>query len=291
MAELPARVISKMPDQVPVGQRFSQLYLRPDRLASDSPRLRRRLITAFQDAVGQRSADFGQYLERELGIQLVRRGAMNPYLDWEDLRDGELRDILDSITLLGGYLRASRMTSERIYLPAVQRIFAEESASYRIDPDFGVHPAVDGAYQANIQSAVRSLAAAQFGAARAHIQRADDELLPAGNTRESIRAAYDAVENIFRQQFDRAPHINRASIQNDLRPLVDRVHADPVEKRTAGKIVDALADWVDACHNYRHEPGHPEPTPPSDELAVLLVSQGISFSRWLADLMRLSNGP
>ena len=210
---------------------------------------------------------------------------------WDRLRDGELRDILDSITLLGRYLRRNRSASERIYIDAVRRTLAEESANYRVDAEFGVHPAVDGAYQASIDGAVRSLAAARFEAARSHIQKADDQLLPAGNTREAIRAAFDAVENIFRQQFARAPSINRTSIQNDLRPRVDRLHSDPVEKRTAGKVVDALTDWVDACHNYRHEPGHQEPAPAPDELAVLLVSQGVSFSRWLADLMRLVAAP
>lgn len=275
-----------MTEQPSQGQRFSQVYLRPDRLASDTPRLRRRLVSAFRDAIGQRDVEVGQYLERELGIELVSYGISHGYLDYGDLRDGELRDVLDAITLVGQFLRRRGFASEMPFLSSVRRILLEESASYRVDDDFGLHPAVDGAYQANIVSAVRSLSAGSFEAARSHIQRADDLLLPAGNTRDAIRAAFDAVENIYRQQFSRAPHINRASIQSDLRPLVDGLHADAVERRTASKTVESLSDWVDACHNYRHEPGHAEPTPPSHDLAVLLVSQGISYGRWLADLMK-----
>lgn len=276
-----------MPHETPQGRRFSQLYLRPESLTSDGPRLRRRLIGAFQDVIDRRALEFGTHLERELGIKVMGSGSMSAYVLWDKLGEGELRDILDTITLLGHYLRAQRMTSEVRFLTAVRRILSEESASYRIDPDFGVHPAVDGAYQANVEAAIRSLAPANFLAARGHIEKADKQLLPAGDTREAIRAAFDAVENIFRQQFSRAPHINRGSIQSDLRPLVDRLYADGVEKRTAAKMVDALSDWVDACHNYRHEPGHPEPTPPSEDLAVLLVSQGFSYARWLADLMQM----
>lgn len=211
---------------------------------------------------------------------------MTAFLSWATLTGGELRDILDTITLLGQYMRRQGMVSEGRFRTEVQRILGEESASYRIDADFGIHPAVDSAYQANVDAAIRSLALSKFSAARGHIERADHQLLPAGNTREAIRAVFDAVENVFRQQFERATHINQATIQNDLRPFVDGLYADPVERRTAAKIVNSLSDWVEACHFYRHEPGHAEPTPPSHDLAVILVSQGISYARWLADLMQ-----
>jgi hypothetical protein len=42
-----------------------------------------------------------------------------------------------------------------------------------------------------------------------------------------------------------------------------------------------FADWVDACHNYRHEDGIEEPSQPPIELAVELIGVGGSFLRWL----------
>ena len=277
-----------MTDEVPQGQRFSHLYLRPDQLAVDSPRLRTRLVLASREAVGGSAVTFGSYLERELGIRVLRRGTMTAYVPWDDLARWELKDVLDTITLVSRFLTPDAVNTAKVFAREVTRIFAEESANYRLDNKFGIHPAVDAAYQATFDASVRSLGSARFQAVREHLAKADDELLSTGNSREAIRSGFDAVENLFKQLFPRATNINRTTIQNDLRPLVDRLYSDPPEKRTALKIVESLVDWVDACHNYRHEPGHSEPTPPEWDLAVLVVSQSIAFSRWLAVLLKRS---
>lgn len=38
--------------------------------------------------------------------------------------------------------------------------------------------------------------------------------------------------------------------------------------RAANKAINALGDWLDACHNYRHEDGVEEPSQPPIDLAV-----------------------
>ena len=86
--------------------------------------------------------------------------------------------------------------------------------------------------------------------------------------------------------FDGAIALNSATVQSYLRPFIERTHADKIAKRTALKTCDSLKDWADACHNYRHAPGEPDPARPPEELAVVLVSQGFTYVRWLADLKR-----
>ena len=49
-------------------------------------------------------------------------------------------------------------------------------------------------------------------------------------------------------------------------------------------LVDALADWINAAHFYRHGQGSEEPVQPPLELAIAMVSSGGSFLRWIADL-------
>jgi hypothetical protein len=47
--------------------------------------------------------------------------------------------------------------------------------------------------------------------------------------------------------------------------------------------VDAFRDWVDAAHFYRHEAGREAVAQPPLSLAILLISAGASFLRWLAE--------
>ncbi|MCX5578864.1 hypothetical protein [Kaistia terrae] len=275
-----------MNEEIPKGRRFSLLYVTQDSAASDSERLRNRLSKRFELSVGERSYEVGSFLERELGIELLRLGSDRYYLRWDDFRKVELRDLLDSVTLIGRSVRAQNQHLGAIYFREVSRIFEEERTAYRLDEDFGVHPSIDPAYEANLESAVRGLSSLGFNAARDYLQKADDELLPSGDTRQAIRSVFDAVENVFKQVFPKATSVNSKTIQNELRPHVERSHADGPEKRTALKNVEALTDWVDGCHNYRHEPGHQEPIPPQEGLAVLIVSQGIGYARWLAELSK-----
>jgi len=273
-----------MEDDHACGKRFSLVYLKSDRLIPDSIRLRRRLIAVFEGEIGHNSGEVGRILQGELGISVLTFNYGSYFVTWSDILRWEMRDVLDAITLIGRTFDGNEGKYSR-FKREISRIFAEESASYRLDEKCGVHPAIDAAYLANFDSMIRHLGSKRFESARTHVAKADDELLPAGNSREAIRAIFDAVENLYKQIFPKAQSINSAGIKNDLKPFAQRFYLDGPEARAVSKNVDALSDWVEACHNYRHDPGHPDPTPPSEELAVLIVSQGIGYVRWLADLL------
>jgi hypothetical protein len=67
--------------------------------------------------------------------------------------------------------------------------------------------------------------------------------------------------------------------------LVQKLYGeDAVALRAANKQVAAFKDWVDASHNYRHEAGSEEPVQPPLDLAVLAISNGTAFLRWLIAL-------
>lgn len=276
-----------MSDGAQIGQRYSLLYLRPDEALSDSPRFRRRLSKRFDATVeSDDHPAFGAHLERELGIAVLSPGSWTDYIHWDDILDWELRDILCAITLVGRYASTKKTHEASQYPAQIARIFTEESANYRLDEKCGVHPGVDTAYQANYVASIRGTEQEAYTAARSFLSKADDNLMPDGDRREAVRAAFDAVENIFKIAFDGAISLNKMTINGHLRPFVERTHTDVVAKRTALKSCEALMDWADACHNYRHAHGEPEPAAPPEELVVVLVSQGFSYVRWLADLRR-----
>jgi len=48
--------------------------------------------------------------------------------------------------------------------------------------------------------------------------------------------------------------------------------------------MEALSEWVEASHNYRHEPGSVEPAQPPGDVAILAISLAASFIRWLVGI-------
>lgn len=272
-----------MSTNMPQGQRFSLLYLRPDTLRNDSPRLRRRIAKLLELRIDNRAYDIGQRLERELGIQVVFRSGGSSYINWKQFLEWELRDVLDAITIVGRATSTSTAQRNAVFVSEANRVFKEESAAYVVDADYGVHPIVDAAFSASLSSAVRGLAG-RSQAALEHVETAEKELLPGGNTRSAIRAVFDAVENLFKQMFPGVTHVNSGAIKNDLRPLVQSTYDAGVEQHAALKCVEAFSDWVNACHFFRHDAGEVVSTPPSEDLTVALVSQGLGHIRWLSDI-------
>ena len=47
-------------------------------------------------------------------------------------------------------------------------------------------------------------------------------------------------------------------------------------------LINSMADWVDALHNYRHGQASDEPIAPSEELTIHIISTGSSYIRWLS---------
>ena len=76
-------------------------------------------------------------------------------------------------------------------------------------------------------------------------------------------------------------NLNKWQVQNKLKPLVIASAADPIEGECFGKLLDGVAEWVDAVHLYRHEQGVETPVAPSLELAVYALSSGAAALRLL----------
>lgn len=272
---------------LPRGQRFSLVYLRSDDQLSDSLRMRRRIGAAVSERFGD---DFSIYLSRKLGIPYQTFFGVPQWMEYYTKLD--LRDVLDSVTIHANFLRERtaigypddrQYARERLpkFFDEVREILAEERIRYTLDEQGGIHLQVDEQFQVNCAAAIQGMGNSRYAAARASLESGLSALDSAPpNGREAIRDVFGACENVFKQTFG-AQRLAGHLIDNHLRPAIDNLQWNSEAAAAAELMCGSLKSWTTAAHKYRHETGRPEPHQPPLDLAVMMVSQGTSFLRWL----------
>lgn len=169
------------------------------------------------------------------------------------------------------------------FVEVCRRVFAEESLSYAIDDAGGVHFKVDSEFAANTSAAIAAIGAPRYANARVEFEKGMSALSGATpDGKEAIRGVFGAAEALYRLVFTKAPKLTSADAAKNLGVATQSLYAgDAVAQRAASKIVSSFADWIDACHNYRHEQGTEDPSQPPLDLAIEMVSAGAGFVRWL----------
>jgi hypothetical protein len=269
----------------PLGQRFSHVYLRETELLQDSVRARRRLAAWLS---GNRDTDgLEGFLVAELGVDVSWAfGSVN----WpKTLENYTIVDFLDSITLTYRYFAQKRSrpmydpNSHQRFIEICGRIFEEQNLSYTVDDSGGVHFKVDAQFAANTNASVLSLGAPRYANARAEFEKgltAISSVIPDG--KEGIRGVFGAAESIYRLMFPKAAKLTAADGSKNLQAIIQAIYpGDVVAQRAANKMINSFADWIDACHNYRHEQGVEEPSQPPLDLAIEMISAGAGFVRLL----------
>jgi hypothetical protein len=264
--------------------RYSQLYIDQQTPLPDSARARHRVAKLLEKLTNSREHAYqlGEFLEAELGISIN----VSNHTHWERFcTKANIRDFLDAITLAHTYLVRKELNGN-FWRAGTRRIFVEERLSYEIDDSCIVHPSVDREFQRNRHAAVACLQHPRYANSLASFERISDELSSQPpNGKDAWRAIFASVEGLFRLMFSSAHQLNSSAVETNLTPLVQKLYgADIVAVRAAIKQIASLKDWVDASHNYRHEPGSEEPIQPPIDLAILAISNGTSFLRWLIGL-------
>lgn len=201
----------------------------------------------------------------------------------------ELRDLLDMVSYVaqtGLVTNTAYRGAAKQWIDDVRTIFREENVRYRVD-DFGVvHFSVDGEFEHNVSSALSALTASRYTAARMHFdagQRALDNVPP--QTREAIRQTYEAIETVFRLMFPEVARLNVGDVEKKLSPLVLEA-VDGTERDCIKGVIAAFKDWIVGAQGYRHGKGTENLDNPSISTAVLIVSVGAAFLRWLVEVDR-----
>lgn len=272
-----------MPEQdtkapTPEGQLYSRLYLEKTLAFADSARARTRVYGYY--------SELGDYLIDGLRSAIQTELGVRPPAYMEDFfKKAELRDFLDSLTLLHAVLSKRDTSHAARWRNFVQRVFDEEGLPYRIDSRGGVHPTVDREFDRTRQSIIRGLDEAALKSARVSMDAAFDAMRVEGSdTLAMVRNAFDALENHLKSKFSVA-RLGTKEIDKHIRPLIASKY-DGRAAEAANLLVSSYAKLVDAAHQYRHADGEPEPTPPPLELAVAFVALSAAFLRLLLDLVK-----
>jgi hypothetical protein len=266
--------------------RFSQLYLAPGELAQDSDRMRRRLAAVV---LGDLERNVGAELATTITRRLGTGGPRNTFsqLDWTAyFRSAEIRDVLDTVTVAFEVLqREQRRQQAASWLREVRTIFREERVRYRVDDNAVVHFAVDEQFERDRASTLAGLGVVRYAAAREAFQHAYEVLAEVPpNGKLALRGVFEALEIIFKLFFPRSQRLGGNELRQFLKPEIDRRYAgDPAALRSAQKLHNSLVEWVEGMHFYRHGQGVEEPTQPPLDVAILGVSTGAAFLRWLLE--------
>jgi hypothetical protein len=268
------------------GDRFSFLYLQLGDPLADSVRARYRVGALFGDAPFDTHGEpLAAYLVRNLGVPIP--GSGHNQSNWQQFgRECQTAEFLDMITLTYRYLfwHVNEDAANR-WRDAIRKIFNEENLAYELDEACGVHPRVDREFQRNIVSAIGGLDSERYRKIRELMGISCLNLnADPPNYKQAWRATFSVLEALFALMF---PYVRLSpeEVKHRLQPLIERIYeGDADAQKAADNILNGFAQWVVSSEQYRHQPGAADsPQPPAD-IAILWISYGASFLRWLVGL-------
>jgi hypothetical protein len=287
---------SQKGERAPIGELYSRAYLEAGPAASDSPRLRSRVLAFHRRHLSSFNSQIRDAMHLFMGVEIRVSGITEAHYDFRTFyEDGSLRDFRDAITLIWRVIDGSgNKRLAELWAKSVDLAMREENVEYRVDERGGVHPRIDAEFEHNRTATIAALQALRYRAALDQFEsahRALDELPP--NGKNAIRDTFECLETLFKLACGepKVQRLNSRGVEQRLKPIVLPLYAtNGPAREAAGRMCDSFADWINAGHQYRHAPGEQEPMPPPLDITVLLVSAGASWIRWLAELDRKING-
>lgn len=291
-----------MPD-TETGKRYSHLYINRGDPNNDSPKARYRIglladsvfpsETPSQNLRGYNSKKrLTDLIQREIGVQFRTYKNGHGFESWTLFFNKlDITDFLDAITIIISPEYTGMMSDEKRFRfrDGTIRIFKEENLAFRIDDQGGVHPLIDSAFTRNINSAISGLSGSRYKATLQRVNEVDEHLLQdPPNYVAAIRSVFGACENLFKLMYG-GPRLDAKSAANSISVAQQKLYeGHPAILASSAKLLNSFKEWIDSAHFYRHEEGRTEPGQPNSEIALLLISNGLSYVRWLATIDRKS---
>ncbi|ESS70441.1 hypothetical protein MGMO_122c00010 [Methyloglobulus morosus KoM1] len=271
------------------GKRFSLVYLERGVPARDRQRFRNRLAAYYWEYLHKGFKDeIVKAMKREAGIEVPYYGNSG-YSPSEVFKNGELRDVLDSITLVYQVLLPDPRFPDSYKSPAqnwhsfVSRVLHEENVGYVLDESCGVHYLVDQEFERNRASTLATLDNPRYGGVRAAFEDAFRHLdSDPKDTKAAVRSIFESLE-ILTKIMVKSQNLSRKVVESTLKvKCLSTINGDSVMKTVIEGLINSLANWVDALQYYRHGQESDEPIGPSEELTIHIISTGSSYIRWLS---------
>lgn len=278
-------------DDIPIGQRFSHIYSDKGAPQKDSRRFRKRLGVFFYERFADDAHKVGTCIARELGVDVPVHG-IGAYNIATFLTEADLRDVLDSITLIFKTLKESTPILAPSWLSFVERVFKEENLGYSIDQQCGVHYFIDEEFEKNRLSALSCLTDTRYSAVVTSFDDSHNKLdSQPPDTKGAVRSIFEALEILYKLIVDAEDktRLNSHGVNNNLKPMMQKLYkGDNIAWKSAEYLLSGLCDWIDAAHMYRHGQKVEEPKSPPIGLAIQMISSGAAYLRWLVELDRIT---
>jgi hypothetical protein len=281
---------------LPLGKRFSQIYIERGEPKQDGPRFRKRLSAYFGQVLNSaHGIQIAKNIELDLGLKAVSIGGYNIYFDHSDFfMNAELKDLLDSITIIYEYVINRSPSQANNWLRFVQRVLTEENLGYAVDDKGVVHYFVDQEFEKNRLSVLSGLEGQRYKGVLEEFEDSHQKLISIPqDTKGSVRAIFEANEILFKLMLN-AERLSSQNVRDKLIPTVKDIYkGDATASKSADNLLKAFCAWIDAAHMYRHGQKEEEPVKPPLTIAIELVSMGASYLRWLVEIdkeLHKSNG-
>ncbi|MEQ1887383.1 MAG: hypothetical protein ABL967_20130 [Bryobacteraceae bacterium] len=228
-------------------------------------------------------AELVQLIRRELGVD-VPSGPWS-YLWTDYFGSAELRDVLDSVSLVWRTLDNGHGVKANEFRQFVTRAFFDESLGYVMDSKGGVRYGVDAEYERNRFSAIDGLGEPRYAAVKAAVEAAFGRLDRGSDTKAAVREMFEAAEILAKLMTDSNVDLSEKMVRQEIKPLAQRLYKkDASAQAFSDLMLESFAKWVAAGHRYRHGQATEEPLAPPVDMAVAYLSSGASHIRMLVTL-------
>lgn len=171
------------------GMRFSLLYLDRSEPLKDSKRFRNRLAAFYYAHFKFYEDAITNSIELEIGAD-VPLGILPDFF-----KNSELRDLLDSITVIYKTLKLVTSGWENDWKGFVSRAFSEENLGYQVDEKCGVHYFVDEEFERNRFSTLLALDNPRYSAVRTAYDMAYQYLdTQPMDAKGAVRSIFESIE-------------------------------------------------------------------------------------------------
>ncbi|MBX2833707.1 MAG: hypothetical protein KTR28_01915 [Micavibrio sp.] len=228
-----------------------------------------------------------QQLEQELGIKISTSSSSFGIVFYTEqfLLNCELADFLDSLTIIYFCSKLLGKDTSKKWLDFVERVFREQGTEYSIDSEGDVYPYIDSEFSNSHHSTLISLDKQRYEQAKSiylsaySALRADKQ-----NTRTAIKDIFESLETVSKLIDSKIQRLGNKEVSYNLTNICAAKIQDEDEKTFIKEILKGFAKWVDAHHIYRHGQAKEQLTPPSLDSAILSLSIGSAYLRYLIEI-------
>lgn len=277
--------------------KFSKFYFSPQEYVTDNNKMRIRLGSyihslSYRSKIGNYS--LAEKVKQGVGIIIPGYTSVsNNYVyNFEQLlATAEIIDLLDILSVV--YTVLNEGSEKSALINFVNECFIEEGLAYEMNFHGEVRFRPDQEFERNRIFTLRSLTGGDLNAAIDAFNSAFNEFqTDIKKSKSALRYIFEANEIVFKKlvkpQHDcsRLTSKNIDLVQNHI--LNDIMcHLDETAKNASTKLLESYKKWVDAMHPYRHGQDVEAYDNPPVDLAILALSNGASYLRWLASMLQI----